>query len=220
MRVVIAGCGRVGSDLALGLSELGHDVSVIDHRHGMFKGLGNAFNGTTHEGQAYDIRLLRSAGIEEADAFVAVTDSDNANLMSVQIAKQVFGVRHTIARLDDPARADAYRALDIHYVAAAKLASNVIREQILDEAFRYHVTFSTGDVEITEVILAELPKPITVGDLEISGELRVAAVQRADVVHIPEPGFALRAGDMVVAATKPSARAKIGRYVAAAEGRL
>jgi trk system potassium uptake protein TrkA len=203
--------------LALNLSELGHDVSVVDHRDGVFKRLGNVFNGTTHPGQAYDIRVLRSAGIEEADAFVAVTDSDNANLMSVQIAKQVFGVQQTIARLDDPARADAYRALDIHYVAAAKLASNVIREQLLDRAFRYHVTFSTGDVEITEVILNEAADSFTVAKFEIPGELRIAAVQRSNVVHIPEPGFELREGDLVVAATTPRAHGKIRKYIEGGE---
>ena len=104
MRIVIAGCGRVGSDLAIGLAEDGHDVSVVDHRDGVFRDLGTTFNGTTHHGVAYDIEVLREAGIEFADSFVAVTNSDNANLMSVQIAKQVFGVPHTIARLDDPAQ--------------------------------------------------------------------------------------------------------------------
>ena len=98
-------------------------------------------------------------------------------------------------------------------VAAAKLASNVIREQLLDRAFRYHVTFSTGDVEITEVILNEEADSFTVAKLEIPGELRIAAVQRSNVVHIPEPGFELRQGDLVVAATTPRAHGKIRKYI-------
>ena len=154
MRIVIAGCGRVGSDLACG-SPGGPRCLRHRQRDGVFRRLGNTFNGTTHDGYAYDIRVLREAGIEFADAFVAVTDSDNANLMSVQIAKQVFGVARTVARLDDPARADAYRALDVHYVAGAKLASDVIREDILAEDFRYHITFSNGKVEIVDMVIGE-----------------------------------------------------------------
>jgi trk system potassium uptake protein TrkA len=213
VRIVIAGCGRVGSDLALGLAEGGHDVSVVDHREGVFRDLGTTFNGTTHFGVAYDIEVLREAGIEFADAFVAVTNSDNANLMSVQIAKQVFGVPHTIARLDDPARAESYRALDIHYVAGAKLTSKVIREQLVDEEFRYHVTFSAGEVEITEVVLGDRAAGLKVSDIEIKDELRVAAVQRRDVVYVARPDFELRPGDLLVAATKPSARGKVRRYL-------
>src|SRR5680860_413658 len=113
VRIVIAGCGRVGSDLAVTLSEEGHDVSVIDNTPGVFDRLGSTFNGTTHEGLGYDVRALREAGIELADAFVAATDSDNANAMAVQVAKRVFDVPKTIARLDDPAREEAYRALDV-----------------------------------------------------------------------------------------------------------
>jgi trk system potassium uptake protein TrkA len=209
MRVVIAGCGRVGSDLALRLAADGHDVSVIDSRDGVFRRLGTTFNGTTHPGLAYDIRVLRDAGIEFADAFVAVTDSDNANLMAVQIAKQVFGIDNAVARLDDPERADAYRALDVSYVAGAKLTSDVIREEITTPAFRFHVTFSAGDVEITEMVLGPEAGELTVKEFEIPDELRIAAVQRGGVTHVVSPDFRLAPGDLVVAAAGPSAHAKV-----------
>ncbi len=213
MRIVIAGCGRVGSDLAIRLADEGHDVSIVDSRDGAFDRLGTTFNGTTHDGPAYDIRVLRDAGIEFADAFVAVTDSDNANLMSVEVATRVFGVGRTIARLDDPARADAYRALDIHYVAGAKLTSDVIREEILAEHFRFHITFSTGDVEIAEMVLGSAAVGMTVADFEIPGDLRVAAVRRDGITHIISPDFALRPGDLVVAATRSAAYAKVKKLL-------
>ncbi len=217
MRVVIAGCGRVGSDLALRLTADGHDVSVIDNREGVFRRLGSTFNGTTHDGLAYDIRVLRDAGIEFADAFVAVTDSDNANLMSVQIATKVFGVATTIARLDDPERAAAYRALGVNYVAGAKLASDVIREKLLHDAFRYHVTFATGDVEIAEMIVGDEGGGMTVEDFELPGDLRVAAVQRAGITHVVTSDFVLAVDDLVVAATRPAAYAKLRRLLRSGE---
>jgi trk system potassium uptake protein TrkA len=217
MRIVIAGCGRVGSDLALTLSEEGHDVSVIDNLPGVFDRLGSTFNGTTHEGLGYDVRVLREAGIELADAFVAATDSDNANAMAVQVAKRVFGVPKTIARLDDPAREDAYRALDVQFVPGAKLTSKVIHEQIVREEFSYHVTFSGGDVEIVEMIIGPEGAGLLVADLEVSDDLRVAAVHRGQRTLVPDDDFVLAEGDLVVAAARSGARKKIRRYLAVKE---
>lgn len=219
MRIVIAGCGRVGSDLALTLSEEGHDVSVIDNRPGVFDRLGSTFNGTTHEGLGYDVRVLRGAGIEFADAFVAATNSDNANAMAVQVATRVFGVPKTIARLDDPAREEAYRALGVQFVPGAKLTSKVIHEQIVREEFSYHVTFSGGDVEVVEMIIGPGGAGLPVTDFEISDDLRVAAVHRGHRTIIPDDDFPLAEGDLVVAAARTGAQKKIRRYLAVKEGR-
>ncbi|HEU4319161.1 MAG TPA: NAD-binding protein [Acidimicrobiia bacterium] len=217
MRVVIAGCGRVGSDLALTLSEEGHDVSVIDSRQGVFDRLGSTFNGTTHEGLGYDVKVLKAAGIEYADAFIAATDSDNANAMAVQVAERVFGVPKTIARLDDPAREEAYRALGVQFVPGAKLTSKVIHEQIVREEFNFHVTFSGGDVEIVDMTVGPGGAGRKVADLEIPDDLRVAAVYRGHRTFIPDRDFVLAEGDLVVAAARIGARRKIRRFLAASE---
>lgn len=215
MRVVIAGCGRVGSDLALTLSEEGHDVSVIDNRPEVFERLGSTFNGTTHEGLGYDVRVLREAGIELADAFVAATDSDNSNAMAVQVAKRVFGVPKTIARLDDPAREDAYRALDVQFVPGAKLTSKVIHEQLVREEFTFHVTFTDGDVEVVDMVVGQDGAGMTVADLDQPNELRVAAVTRGNKTFIPDGDFLLAAGDVVAAAARSGIRKRIHKYLAA-----
>lgn len=217
MRVVIAGCGRVGSDLALTLSEEGHDVSVIDSRQGVFDRLGSTFNGTTHEGLGYDVKVLKAAGIEYADAFIAATDSDNANAMAVQVAERVFGVPKTIARLDDPAREEAYRALGVQFVPGAKLTSKVIHEQIVREEFNFHVTFSGGDVEIVDMTVGPGGAGRKVADLEIPDDLRVAAIYRGHRTFIPDRDFVLAEGDLVVAAARIGARRKIRRFLAASE---
>ncbi len=213
MRIVIAGCGRVGTDLALTLSEEGHDVSVIDDRPGIFRRLGSRFNGTTHDGLAYDVRLLKEAGIEFADVFVSVTDTDNANMMSAQVAKQVFGVPTVIARLDDPSREDAYRALKVPFVAGAKLASKVIHEMIIDDEFGYHVTFSHGDIEIVEVVLGPKADGLTIERLEVEDGFRVAAVVRNRKTIIPRDDFSLEEHDLVVGALRGGARGRIKKYI-------
>lgn len=214
MQIVIAGCGRVGSDLAKSLSEDGHDVSVIAADRERLARLGDSFNGRTEIGSPYDVQTLRRADIEAADAFVAVTPNDNANLMAVQVAKKVFGVRRTIARLDDPARADSYRALDVDYVAGAHLISRVIQEQIVEVEFNYHVTFSSGDVEIVEMRIGSGGAGITVASFEVDGRLRVAAVRREGRTHIPEDDFVLGVDDLVVAAAQHGVTSKIGKFLA------
>jgi trk system potassium uptake protein TrkA len=203
----------VGSDLALHLAGEGHDVSIIDDRPGTFKALGSTFNGTTHFGRPIDIRILREAGIEFADAFVAVTNNDNTNVMSVQLAKQVFGVPRTLARLDEPGRAESYRALDISYVAGAQLTANVIYERIIEEEFAYHVTFSGGDVEIVEMVLNETANDLPVKEFEVKDQLRVAAVRRADRTYIPDDSFKLRENDLVVASARLGVRDRVHEYL-------
>lgn len=217
MRVVIAGCGRVGSDLALSLADAGHDVSVVDIDPGAFRQLGSAFNGTTYDGPAYDIQVLRQAGIELADAFAAVTNDDNVNLMAVQVANQVFGVPRTVARLDDPRRTDAYRALRINHVAAGKLTSRAIRDQLLDDEYQYHLAFLGSGVEMVEMILAADADGMTVSDIEIEGKLRIAAVRRGLEVYVAEPDLVLEEDDLLIAAGIEGIRRKVRRFCKAGE---
>jgi trk system potassium uptake protein TrkA len=207
----------VGSDLALSLSDSGHDVSVVDNEAGSFRRLGSAFNGTTHEGQAYDIRVMREAGIEFADAFAAVTSFDNVNLMAVQVANQVFGVPKTVARLDDPRRTDAYRALNIRHVTAGKLISRAVREQILEGEYQSHLSFLGENVELIEMLMSADAEGITVHDLEIRGRLRVAAVRRGLEVIVATRRLVLEEDDIVIAAAEEGVRRKISRYCKGAE---
>ncbi len=213
MRIVIAGCGRVGSGLASNLASDGHDVTIIDRQGSSLKELGKSFNGTTVTGEAFDVDILRKAGIESADVFLAVTDSDNANLMAVEVAKEVFGVTRSIARLYDPNREATYRALDIKFVTGTKLIAQVLYEQIVDDEFSYHVTFTEGDVEIVEFILNDSAVDLTVNGLEVRNRLRVAAVRRGEHTHVPSDKFKLKPGDLIVAAARESVRPKIQKWV-------
>lgn len=212
VRVVIAGCGRVGSDLALSLADAGHDVSVLDIDSDAFRQLGSAFDGTTHRGSAFDIRVLREAGIEFADAFAAATRDDNVNLMAVQVATQVFGVPKTVARLDDPRRTDAYRALRVRHVAAGELTSLAIQQQLLEDQSQYHVSSLGRGIDMVEMVMSADADGATVADLEIEGRLRVAAIRRGMETHIGRPDFVLEEDDLVVAAAEDGIGSKVRRY--------
>jgi trk system potassium uptake protein TrkA len=214
MRVLIAGSGRVGREVAQALSALGDDVSLMDESEEAFEMLGRAFDGTLHVGLAYDVDALRAAGIEEADVFLALTPSDNTNLMAVQLAERVFGVPRAIARLDDPAREAAYRALAVDFVPTAALVAQVVVERVHEPEFAYHLAFPTGDVQVVEMVLGAGAEGLAVSDLEVKGELRVAALRRGSSVLIPEASDPLHPGDLVVAAVRRGVGSRVRRYLA------
>lgn len=213
MRIVIAGCGRVGSQLAVWLSGDGHDVTVIDNRESTLRSLGRGFNGVYLVGEAYDVSVLGEAGLDEADVFLAVTDSDNANLMATEVAARVFDVPRSIARLYDPNREGAYRALNVQFVTGTKIIASVIYEQVVNEEFRFHTAFTGGNVEIVEFVLGPAAAGLDVAGLEIEGRLRVATVIRDGATVIPGAGFVLAPDDLVVGAARHGVREDIARYL-------
>ena len=113
MKVIILGCGRLGSYLARRLDGEGHTVSIIDRNADSFARLGTKFHGRMVFGTGIDEDVLKRAGIESADAFIAVTNGDNTNAMAAEIAKLVFKVPHIVARLYDPVREDTYHSLGL-----------------------------------------------------------------------------------------------------------
>ncbi|MCL6431733.1 MAG: TrkA family potassium uptake protein [Anaerolineae bacterium] len=128
MRVVVLGCGRVGSHLAKLLIGQGHEVAVIDRDSAAFKRLGADFPGRVVLGTGIDEDVLRRAGIEKAEAFVAVTNGDNTNVMAAQVAKEVFSVPRVICRIYDPLRAELYRSLGLDTMCPTVLGAERIAE--------------------------------------------------------------------------------------------
>lgn len=128
MKVVILGCGRVGAYLARRLQEEDHQVTIIDQNSAAFNRLGPGFAGETVVGTGIDEDVLRRAGIEQADAFVAVTNWDNTNVMAAQVAKEIFGVRRVICRIYDHLREEIYRDLGVETVCPTLMSANRIQE--------------------------------------------------------------------------------------------
>jgi trk system potassium uptake protein TrkA len=130
MKIVIMGCGRVGARLASLLDEDGHEVTVLDNDTYSFRRLPSSFGGTALFGNGIDEEALKRAGIEEADVFVALTQGDNRNVMSCQIAKHVFKVPRVVCRIYDPLREEMYSALGLETLSSTKIFAQLFREKI------------------------------------------------------------------------------------------
>ena len=113
MKIVIVGCGRVGASAAEVWDAAGYEVIVIDIASSAFDRLPSSFRGTAIRGDGTDEDVLRRAGTEGADVFLAVTEGDNRNIMSAQLAVEALEVRKVIAKINDPLRARAYAELGI-----------------------------------------------------------------------------------------------------------
>jgi len=131
MNIVIMGCGRVGAQLAAMLDEEGHKVTVLDRDADSFRRLPANFQGTALIGDGTDEDAQRRAGIEEADAFVAVTEGDNRNVMAAQIAKNIFNVPTVACRVYDPLREEMYQALGLETFSPTMVGAKLLRDLIM-----------------------------------------------------------------------------------------
>lgn len=121
MYIIIAGCGKIGANLVKTLSNEGHDVVVIDPNEESFAQLENGTNCLTVTGMCIDEDVLKSAGIEHADALLAVTSDDNVNIMTAQIAKQLYHVPHVVTRIYDPDKDAVLRQMGLNTVCPTML---------------------------------------------------------------------------------------------------
>jgi trk system potassium uptake protein TrkA len=116
MRIIIVGCGRVGARVATELDSRGEHVTVIDVNPRAFNRLPPGFGGESVRGNGTDEDIMRSAGAEQADLVMTLTEGDNRNALAAQVAKHTFNVPRVIAKINDPLRGEAYRALGLETI--------------------------------------------------------------------------------------------------------
>ena len=130
MKIVIMGCGRVGAQIASLLEESGHEITILDIDAYSFRRLPPDFKGTALLGNGMDEEVLKRAGIEEADVFVAMTQGDNRNVMAAQIAKHIFNVPRVISRIYDPLRQEMYDTLGLEAFSPTTIFAELVRDKI------------------------------------------------------------------------------------------
>ena len=197
MKVIIMGCGRVGSQVGRLLQGEGHQVTVIDPDPRNLDRLGANFKGKKIKGVGFDRDVLIQAGIESADAFVASSQSDNANIVSARIARNIFLVPRVITRLYDPRRAEIYRRLGLVTISMTDWGAQRINELLAHSALEPNFYFGKGEVSLVAI---ETPPHLVgrlVKDLTVPGEISVVAITRQGEALMTTLGSELCAGDLI-----------------------
>ncbi|MFI0789887.1 potassium channel family protein [Streptomyces lydicus] len=197
MKVLIAGCGRTGAALAVRLSAEKHDVRLIDHDDRARNLLPPGFPGHFRTGNAFSRPVLEAEGIEESDAFVAVTSSDSTNIVSARTAKETYRVPSVMARIYDPRRADIYRELGIPTVASVRWTVSRIHQMLLHRELSPEYAFGNGE---TLLVCSPLPAYLhgrRLSAFEVEGEIRIVEVSRAGRSFVPLHSTTAEANDLV-----------------------
>jgi trk system potassium uptake protein TrkA len=145
VKTVIVGCGRVGSVLAASFDKAGHEVIILDLTSRAFDRLPSSFKGTALRGDGTDEDILRRAGAQDADIFIAMTEGDNRNVMAAQLAQEALGAKRVIAKINDPVRAEAYADLGLAALCRTNLMADAVNAFLgLPQSGRSGVLEPTG----------------------------------------------------------------------------
>jgi trk system potassium uptake protein TrkA len=208
MHVVVVGCGRVGSGLAVSLSAEGHSVAVMDKNPRAFRRLKD-WEGPRIVGSGFDRDDLERAGAIGADALAAVTSGDNTNILTVRIARETYMIPNVVARIYDPLRAEIYQRLGIPTVATVTWTIDQVRRRLLPEEDVGDWSDATGRLNLMDRSLPDAWAGRRLSDLEEEGKVSLVAVTRAGVPRLDARQLIGQEGDVLHLAVLDDARAEL-----------
>lgn len=198
MHVIVIGCGRVGSGLAVALTKAGHTVAIIDKTPKSFRRLPADWPGQQILGSGFDRDLLEEAGIRRADSLAAVTSGDNTNILCARIARETYEISRVVARIYDPRRAEIFQRLGIPTIPTVAFTIEHVMRRIIPERAITEWSSSTGHLHLIEQPLPaeweghKLPREVLTGN-----QIRVVAVTRAGAPAIDTEDFIGQEGDVL-----------------------
>jgi trk system potassium uptake protein TrkA len=211
MRYLIVGCGRVGSTLAKLLDADNNEVIVVDENPSAFKRLGQKFKGHVVVGTGIDYDVLKRAGAQTADGFIAVTNGDNRNVMAALIAQRMFHIKKVVARIYDPTRGMMYRDLGIETVCPTTVGAKMIRDMLLEAPWDALQSFDFGKVTSLRAVVSAADSGKRVSEFERPGRIRIAAVRTGKTVRVPGEDTILSEGDEINAIVAPDAMSEFAQ---------
>lgn len=210
------GCGRVGSSLALAMSDRGHDVVVIDRNPDAFRRLGDGFAGRTVTGVGFDRDVLTQAGIATCDSFAAVSSGDNSNIIAARVARETFGIDRVVARIYDAKRAAVFERLGIPTVATVPWTTERFVAALGETSTTPVWHDPSGALVMAVIGVHESWIGVDVNRFQDETGARIAFIQRLGRPILPEPRTVIQLDDELYVATL-SANVDNARAVAAAE---
>lgn len=131
MKVIIMGCGLVGAELAALLDSEENQVTILDLDADRFERLPPTFKGEALVGDGTETEDLERAGVGGADAFVALTEEDNRNILAAQTARHIYGVPRVLCRVYDPARSELYEELGLETFSPTRIVAHLLRQKLV-----------------------------------------------------------------------------------------
>ena len=212
MYIVIVGCGKIGSIVARELANQNHNISVVERDGEKLATLGGGFNGFVTKGIEFDHDNLVAAGIEKADAVLAMTEDDNINITVALVATQIFGVKRVIAQVNEPARRHVYDALEIEVISPVRMGVNALLGKMALATTEKLAQLAQG-YEIVKV-LNHREAVSTVQELENEVGAIVTAIERNSIVILPSlKNTKIKAGDRLVVTLNVRDRQKLSDFI-------
>lgn len=209
MKVIIVGCGRMGRGLSLNLKKKGYQVTVIDSNPEALEALGKNFKGTKIVGIGFDKDILNKAGIDQVDAVVACTASDEANAVIARIARNIYHVPKVVARLYDPVKASIYNRLGIQIISSTSWGILKATEILTYNQFDSVYSMGNGNVNLVCIEVPSLLVGHMVNELLVLGEIQVVTINRKNKTFIPTNGALFEEGDLLYILVITSATDKL-----------
>ncbi len=216
MHVIVVGCGRVGSELAVRMQREGHTVAIIDKNVNAFRRLPDDWDGAKVVGFGFDRDHLIKAGIERAGAVAAVTSGDNTNILSARIARETFEVANVVARIYDPRRALIYQRLGIATVATVSWTVDQVARRLLPGDVATAWTDPSGEINVVEYPLPDRLCGRGLAELADGDRFRPMMVTRGGEARLAGAGMVGQEGDIIHFAVRTDALDVLNDRLAAA----
>ena len=213
MKLVIVGCGRVGSGLANSLASEGHDSVVIATSKRAVRRLDDGFPGPRSVGSGFDKDALTKAGASSADALAAVTSGDNSNILCARIARENYGIANVVARIYDPRRAEIYQRLGIPTVATVTWTIDQVRRWLLPDEAKSSWIDATGTLQVVERPLPASWAGRPLAGLSVPGRITLISVTRSGSARLDCNELVGQDSDMLQFAVATSAVAELSELL-------
>ena len=205
MKVCIAGGGRVGMYLAQSLLSHHHKVTIIEPQEALCRTLADTLDIPVICGDSLSFDTLRTADVASCDAFVAVTNTDETNLVACQIAKREFGVNRTVARASNPKNRDILHTLGVDtVVCGTDNLSHILEREIETDTIRQLLSLGGGTASLNEILLPENFKFAgkAIMDVPIPGDAILVSITRDTEFIIPHGSTVLLPWDRLLCLTQ------------------
>lgn len=203
MKIIIAGCGKLGSSLANSLNSMGNKVTVISREAKDLRRLSKDFKGEKITGAEIDKDTLMRAKIDKVDAVIACTENDEINAVVARLSRVFFKVPKVIARLFDQNKVTIYNTMGIQVIASTNWAIERTKEILFSSSLEPVLDVGNEGLKVMRIEVPSLLVGKNVGDVNKPGEIQVVAISRQNRSILPLSGMDFMKGDIIYIAVTP-----------------